>query len=568
MNNNKDFLRQFFKEQNIFQPDENISVNKKNEEITQIEHVNFTKKIDKKQFTSHKNINLKALFKTIEEEKAKIKEVIIKQNTEKFLLKKKKKQVSPFHSFYTPFKLKKQENVIKVKKNITQNSSLHTNFQKFTTKKEDKNEKIIKKTEIIEDIISFNQIIQNKKKHISLENILESKSKGKKRLSRIDQNNVIQKEYLLDLWEKNPERYSNHDEISKKQRKLEDTIQQEDRIAKEKQAILQQNKEKRITEIQNEQNKYAQKIKILEKNRKKQEIKKNIIKEFNSYSNLFSEKIKKTTTFFTQYLHNYKKQRKLKQILLQQKEEKQSAFFIEAKEWIKISGLIATVFIVGTFSLRAPGFIAQYEEYLNPIAFAEQQNSLSNLLQKTENPFKNIESLPVAGIKNIAQNITTNAFLTITPPDKRIIIPKIAKNIPILDVDPINLENGRFSDFEADIQKILKKGVVHYPGTAEPGQNGNLFITGHSSYYPWDNGKYKDVFAALHNLKEGDEYYIFDKGKKYKYVITTRKIVSPYDVSVLDQDYTKKTSTLMTCTPVGTAKNRLILQSELVEVGY
>jgi len=241
MNNNKDFLRQFFKEQNIFQPDENISVNKKNEEITQIEHVNFTKKIDKKQFTSHKNINLKALFKTIEEEKAKIKEVIIKQNTEKFLLKKKKKQVSPFHSFYTPFKLKKQENVIKVKKNITQNSSLHTNFQKFTTKKEnkkenkkeDKNEKIIKKTEIIEDIISFNQIIQNKKKHISLENILESKSKGKKRLSRIDQNNVIQKEYLLDLWEKNPERYSNHDEISKKQRKSEDTIQQEDRIAKE-----------------------------------------------------------------------------------------------------------------------------------------------------------------------------------------------------------------------------------------------------------------------------------------------------------------------------------------------
>jgi len=589
MKNNKDFLRQFFKEQNIFQQDNKTSPNPKNTPTP----------IDTTKFISNKHINLKALFQTIEDEKQKIQQIqttIIEEKAEVQKEEKKQEKTERFierlierkienkkiriktKAFKTQFKKQKPtQTKIYKKQKIQTVKPISTKFVKKTSKTEEKT----KQTQTIEDLASFNQIIQNNKKTIKLENILESQNRGtgKNRLSRLKERPSFQRIFLPDLWEKSPERYSKHDEILEIDNFLEE---KKDHFKTQKLKNTQQ---------------------YFEKNKKRQEMKRGIIKEFNSYASFVSNYTAKTHDFFQNYLKssknlisekykNYKKQRIInaitaerekKERLIFEKQKKteikritkikeikneQNSFITETKEWIKIFGLVAGIFIIGTFTLRAPGFISQYENILNPISFSTQQDSVSNLLEKTENPFKNIESLPVAGIKDTSQKLDINQFLTITPPDRRIIIPKIAKNIPILEVDPINLENGKFSDFEADVQKMLKDGVVHYPGTAEPGQNGNVFITGHSSYYPWDNGKYKDVFAALHNLEEGDEYFVFDKGKKYKYIITTRKVVPPSDVSVLDQDYTKKTSTLMTCTPVGTAKNRLILQSELVEVGY
>ena len=666
MKNNKDFLRQFFKEQNIFQKNEDFS---KTENIQNSD--NYLKDLDTKQFTSNKNINLKALFQTIEEEKEKIKNIAINtkvlkktkkeeeekkeeelQNTEE-KINTAKTQKPKLISFCTQLATKKNNNRNKNKKSkqeIKNPKTIHTNFQKFTVKKEytkitvQKTEQKITANTKIEDLASFDQIIATSHKKIELKHILESQNRGngKNRLSRVDSKNRKQKEYLLDLWEKQPERYSKHDqEIEKEQKthakrikileqnkkkqelkqkvikefnsystKISDSaiktrdffsnyIKNSKNIITEKylnykkskkiNTLLEKNLEikrkirkKRVQEIEKEQKTHAKRIKILEQNKKKQELKQKVIKEFNSYSTKISDSAIKTRDFFSNYIKNskniitekylnYKKSKKINTLLeknLEIKQPKENLFITIAKEWIKISALVATIFIIGTFTLRAPGYIAQYDNILNPRAFSEQQNSLSNLLEKNKNPFQNVESLPVAGIKNNSEKTNSNEYLIITPPDRRIIIPKIAKNIPILEVDPINLENGKFSEFEADVQKMLKDGVVHYPGTANPGQNGNVFITGHSSYYPWDNGKYKDVFAALHNLEEGDEYYIFDKGKKYKYIITTRKVVEPHDVSVLDQDYNKKISTLMTCTPVGTAKNRLILQAEMVESGY
>ncbi len=119
---------------------------------------------------------------------------------------------------------------------------------------------------------------------------------------------------------------------------------------------------------------------------------------------------------------------------------------------------------------------------------------------------------------------------------------------------------------ETDIQDALQNGVVHYPGTAKPGQAGNFFVTGHSSYYPWAPGKFKSVFARLHDLKVGDEYWVYYGGDKHRYRIETLKEVSPGDVTVLDQPTDQRRSTLMTCTPVGTALRRLIVGAVEVDL--
>jgi len=154
--------------------------------------------------------------------------------------------------------------------------------------------------------------------------------------------------------------------------------------------------------------------------------------------------------------------------------------------------------------------------------------------------------------------------LPINPPDNRIMIPKIGQNIPIKEVDPKNLVDQKWNGLEQDIQEALKEGVVRYPGTAQPGQNGNVFITGHSSYYLWDPGRYKDVFALLHELALGDTITIFYDENRYDYVVKEIRVVSPKEIDVLQQSNDKRL-TLMTCTPIGTAINRLVVIAEQVE---
>ncbi len=151
------------------------------------------------------------------------------------------------------------------------------------------------------------------------------------------------------------------------------------------------------------------------------------------------------------------------------------------------------------------------------------------------------------------------------PFEDRIIIPKIGKNVPVVQPPMDSLVKEDWKKFEEDIQGALHHGVVHYPGSARPGQAGNFFVTGHSSYYPWDDGRYKDVFARLHELEPGDTYTVYYGGDKHTYRVTKKYEVKPSDVNVLDQPTDKRISTLMTCTPVGTTLRRLIVQAEEID---
>ncbi len=151
------------------------------------------------------------------------------------------------------------------------------------------------------------------------------------------------------------------------------------------------------------------------------------------------------------------------------------------------------------------------------------------------------------------------------PFEDRLVIPKLGKNVPVVRPSMEALMKQDWKTFENDIQTALHGGVVHYPGSARPGQAGNFFLTGHSSYYPWDDGDYKDVFARLSELVIGDTYSVYYGGDRHTYRVTKKYEVKPSDVSVLDQPTSQRISTLMTCTPVGTTLRRLIVQAEEID---
>jgi LPXTG-site transpeptidase (sortase) family protein len=155
-----------------------------------------------------------------------------------------------------------------------------------------------------------------------------------------------------------------------------------------------------------------------------------------------------------------------------------------------------------------------------------------------------------------------NYLPKVGPPENRLVIPKLGLNVPIV-IPPIDaLLKEDWTKLEEEIQTGLQDGVVHYPGTAQPGQAGNFFVTGHSSYFPWAPGKFKSVFARLGELDVGDEYWVFYGGDKFRYVVDGKKEINPNDVTALDQPINKRISSLMTCTPVGTTLRRLIISAQ------
>ncbi len=182
----------------------------------------------------------------------------------------------------------------------------------------------------------------------------------------------------------------------------------------------------------------------------------------------------------------------------------------------------------------------------------EQLRNLKNASPEGQKP------LPIVQNPTAARKQIPDLNMSISPVDDRVLIPRISQNVPIVQVPTDKLLQKDWAALEGQIQDALRHGVVHFPGTAYPGQSGNVVITGHSSYFPWDSGRFKDVFALLHQVNVGDEIVVYHDQHKYKYIVYDKKVVKPDQVGVLTQEGENRL-TLITCTPVGTALNRLVI---------
>lgn len=179
-------------------------------------------------------------------------------------------------------------------------------------------------------------------------------------------------------------------------------------------------------------------------------------------------------------------------------------------------------------------------------------------LKHAVSPPTNISyALPPATIESATASTPLPVAPATTAPD-RLTIESLGIDVPIIYIDQKN---------EKTYQAALKKGVVHFPGTALPGEPGNVYIFGHSSDYSWSKNPYRTVFALLTKIKIGEVIQISDgQGRIYYYRVTGTKIISPKDTSVLDQqDNKKKLLTLQTSYPLGTALRRFIVFAEMSE---
>lgn len=110
----------------------------------------------------------------------------------------------------------------------------------------------------------------------------------------------------------------------------------------------------------------------------------------------------------------------------------------------------------------------------------------------------------------------------------------------------------------------LLKGLVHLPGSALPGEKGNIFISGHSALSKFSSLK-NAPFVSLTNLKKGDEIIVEALGVKFKYAVDEIKVVSPNDLSIINPpDLQGRYISLMTCVPPGLNYKRLVVLGKMI----
>ena len=162
------------------------------------------------------------------------------------------------------------------------------------------------------------------------------------------------------------------------------------------------------------------------------------------------------------------------------------------------------------------------------------------LMPPVEAEFSVISSQPILG-----QKTDNSEIASIKQAGNQLIIPKIGVKIPII---------------EGQNESALERGAWRLPETSTPDKGSNTVVAAHRfKYIP----PHEKTFYLLDKLTEGDTFKVFWEGKEYDYRVISSRIVSPEAIEVLDKTNVS-TFTLVTCNPLFSNRERLVVAGELV----
>lgn len=144
--------------------------------------------------------------------------------------------------------------------------------------------------------------------------------------------------------------------------------------------------------------------------------------------------------------------------------------------------------------------------------------------------------------------------------EPRLIIPKLNIDVPIRFDVPLD-----------QVMSAMNNGVAHYRiagASAYPGEIGNFVITGHSAGDIYSSNPYKYIFSGLERLEDGDLIYVNYNSVRYTYRVIRKQVVEPTNVAALVENTNKPLITLVTCTPLGTSRYRLLVTGEQISPSF
>jgi len=175
---------------------------------------------------------------------------------------------------------------------------------------------------------------------------------------------------------------------------------------------------------------------------------------------------------------------------------------------------------------------------------------------------------------NISQNTISNSRQNIIK-EQNVPLPALpleAQTQNILQLPKFNIEAPIWATSSSnlqDIYKLLRQGVVLFPGSTIPGGE-YAIILGHSSSYPWTPGRYKSVFSLLNEFSKGDLIYVFWDQKPMVFQVVEKQIFLPWPKgeysteTIFPPEPNKKILILQSCWPVGVNFKRVAIKTELI----
>lgn len=109
--------------------------------------------------------------------------------------------------------------------------------------------------------------------------------------------------------------------------------------------------------------------------------------------------------------------------------------------------------------------------------------------------------------------------------------------------------------FEGIRLPTLDNGPGHWPGTAMPGQLGNVVVAGHRVSNNED-------FRHIDQLESGDEVVFTTSAGRFVYLVETTEIVGPEALWIVDQTPEHR-ATLFACHPPGSVAERIVVHLRL-----
>jgi len=259
-------------------------------------------------------------------------------------------------------------------------------------------------------------------------------------------------------------------------------------------------------------------------------------------------------TYYSQAARDYVEQEKLKYERSHGKEleveiEQEMLADAEAK------GMRAKIQAKATERARK----ARRSKHFVPIVLGITVVMIGVFLQYNQMIFANVAAYVTPGGGAVSELTAIDPNVTAeVGPESLLIIPKLNVVVPIMF--------GAAND-TASMNSAMSNGVAHFaiPGaSALPGELGNFAISGHSAGNVYRASDYKFIFSGLERLVERDLIYVNYNSVRYTYSVTSKQTVLPTDVAALTSETTKPTITLITCTPLGTSRYRLLVFAEQV----
>ncbi len=157
---------------------------------------------------------------------------------------------------------------------------------------------------------------------------------------------------------------------------------------------------------------------------------------------------------------------------------------------------------------------------------------------------------PDTGLREGQEAVALEALI---PEKVSLVIPKMA-----LEKDVIFPKTHD----QKEISDALMAKVMHYPGSAMPGKEGNMVLLAHSAPISWPPS-YR-VFNKLDQLEAGDRLYIYFGKEIFTYEVAKRYLIAPGAELPLPRPGTKYVF-LLTCWPPNSGAQRMVAEGFLVE---